>query len=61
MVPIIKGSNPFFSKILELNCKKVEFIMYLNILCLPLLGSIFAGIGGKFLGSKGSGLVSTLV
>lgn len=33
--------------------------MYLNIICLPLLGSLFSGIGGKLLGSKGSGLVST--
>lgn len=33
--------------------------MYLNILILPLLGSILSGLGGKYLGSKGSGLLTT--
>jgi NADH-ubiquinone oxidoreductase chain 5 len=32
--------------------------MYLNIIVLPLLGSFFAGLFGKMLGPKGSGLVS---
>ena len=34
--------------------------MYLNIIALPLLGSTLAGLGGKTLGSKGSGLVSVV-
>lgn len=33
--------------------------MYLNIIFLPLCGSIFAGLGGRWLGSKGSCIVST--
>lgn len=33
--------------------------MYLNIIFLPLCGSIFAGLGGRWLGSKGSCFVST--
>ena len=33
--------------------------MYLNIIFLPLCGSIFAGIGGRWLGGKGSCVVST--
>jgi NADH-ubiquinone oxidoreductase chain 5 len=33
--------------------------MYLNIVFLPLCGSLFAGLGGRFLGPKGSSLVST--
>ena len=33
--------------------------MYLNILFLPLMGSLFAGFGGKILGTKGSCLLST--
>jgi len=34
--------------------------MYLNIIFLPLCGSIFAGLGGRWLGSKGSCNVTTI-
>nr|YP_010199753.1 NADH dehydrogenase subunit 5 [Gracilaria isabellana]UAD89711.1 NADH dehydrogenase subunit 5 [Gracilaria isabellana] len=34
--------------------------MYLLILWLPLLGSIFSGFGGRFLGHKGSGIISVV-
>lgn len=34
--------------------------MSLLIIFLPLLGSIFSGLGGRYLGSKGSGIISTL-
>src|SRR5688572_24958728 len=34
--------------------------MFLNIIFLPLCGSIFAGLGGKWLGYKGSSFVSVL-
>lgn len=33
--------------------------MYLNIIFLPLCGSIFAGLGGRWLGSKGSCILTT--
>jgi proton-translocating NADH-quinone oxidoreductase chain L len=33
--------------------------MYLNIVFLPLIGSSFCGLFGRFLGSRGAGLIST--
>jgi NADH-ubiquinone oxidoreductase chain 5 len=33
--------------------------MYLFLLCLPCLGSLFAGFGGRFLGSRGAGVFSS--
>jgi NADH:ubiquinone oxidoreductase subunit 5 (subunit L)/multisubunit Na+/H+ antiporter MnhA subunit len=40
--------------------KLLKLKMYILILLLPLLGSIFAGLFGRFFGRDGSAFLSTL-
>jgi proton-translocating NADH-quinone oxidoreductase chain L len=38
---------------------KINFIMYLLVITLPLLGSVAAGLGGRYLGQRGAALITT--
>lgn len=40
------------------NYYKNKILVYLNIVFLPFLGSLIAGFGGRFLGSKGAALIT---
>ena len=40
-------------------CEKTIIIMYLLIVSLPLLGSVTAGFGGRYLGARGAAVITT--